>query len=160
MAKVEVEVLSIIYDKVNNTPVVLLREKGGNRILPIWIGFFEAQAIYMAMKGVMLERPLTHDLCSDTICYLGGKLKEVHIYKIYEGTFYAHLVVSQGDKIINIDARPSDSVAISLRQSCPIYVEDSIMKNNALSEPFSGSSKDLEEILASLPDDAFGKYNM
>ncbi|MCX7991468.1 MAG: bifunctional nuclease family protein [Proteobacteria bacterium] len=160
MAKIQVEVLTIILDRVNNTPVVLLREKGGSRVLPIWIGFFEAQAIYMATKGIMLERPMTHDLCSDTIVFLGGKLEEVHIYKLYEGTFYAHLVVKQNDKTINIDARPSDSVAIALRQSSPIFVEESIMKSNALSEPFSGSSKDLEEMLASLPDDAFGKYNM
>ncbi len=160
MPKVEVEVLTIILDRVNNTPVVLLREKGANRVLPIWIGFFEAQAIYMALKGVMLERPLTHDLCSDIIVFLNGKLLEVHIYKLYEGTFYAHLVVKQNDKIISIDARPSDSIAIALRQSSPLYVEESIMKSNALSEPFSGTSKDIEEILANLPDDAFGKYNM
>lgn len=160
MPKVQVDVFNIIFDKINNTPVILLKEKGGNRILPIWIGFFEAQAIYMAIKGIMLERPLTHDLCSDLIVYLGGKLEEINIYKLHKGTFYANLVISLNNKIINIDARPSDSVAIALRQSSPIFVEESIMKNNAISEPFSGSSKDLEEILASLPDDAFGKYNM
>ncbi len=160
MAKVQVDIISIIYDRVNNSPVVLLKEKDGGRILPIWIGFFEAQAIYMALKGVMLERPLTHDLCSDTICYLGGKLKEVYIYKLHEGTYYAYLIVDQNGKIINIDARPSDSLAIGLRQSAPVYVEETIMKNNHLTDTLSSSSKDLEDLLEKLPDDAFGKYNM
>jgi bifunctional DNase/RNase len=114
----------------------------------------------LALKGIILERPLTHDLCSDAICLLGGKLVEVQIYNLYEGAFYSHLIVEQSGVTLKIDSRPSDSVSIALRQSCPIYVFENIMDSAALPDPASVSSKGWEDILLNLPEDAFGKYSM
>lgn len=159
-SKIEVEVVSIYLDKTNQSPVLLLREKNGSRILPIWIGYFEAQSILLALKGVMIERPLTHDLCSDTICILGGKLVEVDIHCIVAGIFHSRMVIDQGGSFLNIDSRPSDSVSIALRQSCPIYVDKNVMDTASVSDMENISKKDWEEILSSLPDEAFGKYNM
>jgi bifunctional DNase/RNase len=157
---IEVEVLSVFLDNTNQTPVLLLKEKMGKRVLPIWIGLFEAQAILLALKGIMLQRPLTHDLCSDTICILGGKLIEVQIYNLKEGTFYSHLLVEQSGAILKIDSRPSDSVSIALRQSCPIFVGENVMQSASLPDPSSISKKEWEDILLNLPEEAFGKYRM
>lgn len=157
---VEVEVLSLFLDKVNNAPILLLKEKDGNRVLPIWIGFFEADSIIMALKGVVLPRPITHDLCSDTICILGGKLLSVHIYNLENSTFYARLIIKQNEKVLNIDCRPSDSVAIALRQAAPIFVTEKVMSEASISDIKNISSLELEEVLKDLPDEAFGKYKM
>lgn len=157
---VEVQVLSVLLDKTNNTPVLLLKEKDGNRILPIWIGFFEAESIITVLKGIFLPRPMTHDLCSDTICVLGGKLIAVHIYSLEMGTFYSRLVIDQNGNLINIDSRPSDSISVALRQSSPIFVSEQIMEEAAISDIKGSFSSQLEDILVNLPDDAFGKYKM
>ncbi len=156
----EVEVFNILFDNTNQTPIMLLKEKSGSKILPIWIGFFEAESIMMALKGVVLPRPMTHDLCSDTICALGGKLQAVQIYKLEGGTFYARLVIDQNGSILKLDSRPSDSVAIALRQASPIYVSEKVMSEAGITDFKNISSSQLEEILKKLPDEAFGKYKM
>lgn len=157
---VEVEVLTLFLDKVHNTPILILKERNGNRILPIWIGFFEAESIMMALNGVVLPRPITHDLCSDTISILGGKLLSVHIYNLKNATFYARLIIKQDDKMLNVDCRPSDSVAIALRQAAPILVSEKVMAEASITDTKNLSSSDLEELLKDLPDEAFGKYKM
>jgi len=157
---VEVEVFTVLLDKTNQTPVLLLKEKGGSRVLPIWIGFFEAESIIMAIKGLVLPRPMTHDLCSDTICLLGGKLLAVHIYNLQGGTFYARLVIEQNGKVLNLDSRPSDSVSIALRQSSPILVSEKVMAEAGIADMKNISSSQLEDILNDLPEEAFGKYKM
>lgn len=156
----DVEVYAILIDKANNAPVMILKEKNGTRFLPIWIGFFEAESIMMAMKGVVLERPLTHDLCSDTICLLGGKLKAVHIHDLRNGTFYARLVIEQNGNLLHLDARPSDAVSLALRQSSPILVSEKVMTEAGMGDLKDISSLQLEDVLKDLPDEAFGKYKM
>lgn len=157
---VEVKVLTLLFDNANQSPVLLLKEKDGNRILPIWIGVFEAQSILMALKGIMLHRPLTHDLCLDIINSFGGRLKKVNISKIDKGTFYAELILEHKKSKIVVDARPSDSIAIALRHNAPIYVNELVLDIASIPDEQHLEEKKWEDILKNIPDEAFGKYSM
>jgi bifunctional DNase/RNase len=128
----EVRVVGIRVDQPANQPVLLLREASGDRMLPIWIGPTEANAIILEQQGVEPVRPLTHDLFRDVIGALGHSLKEVRIVDLQEGTFYADMVF---DHDVRVSARPSDSVAIALRMGVPIYVEDAVLDEAGLLIP-------------------------
>ncbi len=108
------------------TPVVVLRTEDG-RVLPIYIGHAEAFSIYSALRGFVPPRPMTHDLLVDVIGKLNARIEKVIIDDLIDNTFYARLILSQNDKTIEIDARPSDSIAIAIRTACPIFVEEEVM---------------------------------
>src|SRR5579872_5284761 len=124
---VEVVVAKLGLDSSTNSHVVILQEKDGHRLLPIWIGQPEADSIVMEMKNVRRERPLTHDLCKSLILGLGGTLRRVQITKVQKSTYFAELHVVRGDGVIQIDARPSDSIAIALRMSAPIFAPEALL---------------------------------
>ena len=128
----EVRVVGIRVEQPANQPVLMLREEGGDRYLPIWIGPNEANAIILEQQGVEPARPLTHDLFRDVIAALGHSLTEVRIVDLQEGTFYADLIFDKG---VRVSARPSDSVAIALRVGVPIYVEDAVLDEAGLLMP-------------------------
>jgi hypothetical protein len=127
MQLTEVEVLRLGLDRSNNSYVVILREKGGERLLPIWIGQPEAESIVIEMSKLRRERPLTHDLCKTLISALGGTLRRVQITKVENRTYYAEMQIYREDQIISVDARPSDSIAIALRFAAPMYAQDSLL---------------------------------
>lgn len=124
---VEVFVSRLGLDSASNSFVVILQEKDGERILPIWIGRAEAESIAAHLNGVHRERPMTHDLATALIVSLGGTLRRVQVTRVEESTFYAemHVVVSGAPHVI--DARPSDSIAIALRLEAPIYAADELL---------------------------------
>lgn len=124
---VEVKVARLGLDSASKTYVVILQEKNGERLLPIWIGEPEAQSIVMQMNAIKRERPLTHDLCKSLIVGLGGTLRRVQITKVEKSTYYAELHVERDEQIVQIDARPSDSIAIALRLSAPIFAQESLL---------------------------------
>ena len=124
---VEVRVARLGLDSASKTYVVILQEKDGDRLLPIWIGQPEAESIVMQMNGIKRERPLTHDLCRSLIVGLGGTLRRVQITKVQKSTYYAELHVERDDTVVQIDARPSDSIAIALRLSAPIFAQESLL---------------------------------
>jgi hypothetical protein len=115
------------------SPVVVLRSEDG-RILPIYIGLAEAIAIYSALRGDVPPRPMTHDLLVDIITRLNARVDRVIIDDIIDNTFYARLVLKQNDKTIEIDARPSDSIAIAVRLACPIFVDEKVLDEAANDE--------------------------
>jgi hypothetical protein len=125
---VEMELNKIIIDEKRHDQVIVLKEKGGNRRLPIIIGFLEASSIKMKLSGVKPPRPLTHDLLKSTIENLEGKLEKVVIDKLLGNTFHAKLIIRQDSKIKIVDARPSDSIALAVRTKSPIFVEDEVLK--------------------------------
>lgn len=127
---VEVEVASLGLDKASNTPVVILREVGGERLLPIWIGPGEASAIAMELAGIKFSRPLTHDLLNTVVRSLGSELVRVLITRVVDNTYYASLVFQRNGEVISIDSRPSDSVALALRASAPIYAEGALLERS------------------------------
>ena len=174
---VEVVVSRLGLDSTTNTYVVILQEKGGARLLPIWIGQPEAESIVMQMNGVKRERPLTHDLCKSLIVGLGGTLRRVQITKVQQRTYYAELHIGGPQGIVQVDARPSDSIAIALRLSAPIFAQESLLTavneeedddaddTPELTPPSAPSAEELsaEQLKAYLenlrPED-FGKFNL
>ncbi|MDD5006234.1 MAG: bifunctional nuclease family protein [Candidatus Omnitrophica bacterium] len=133
---VEMELNKIIIDEKRQEQVIVLKEKNGQRILPIIIGLLEAMAIKMEVGGVNPPRPLTHDLLKNLIDNLGAKLEKVIVDKILDNTFHAKLVINTGDSQVKyIDARPSDSIALAVRTKSPIFVEEEVLNNSEIFNP-------------------------
>lgn len=146
----EVTVASLGLDRSSGAPVVILREKDGERILPIWIGPGEASAIAMELAGVQFARPLTHDLFNAVVRGLGSAFVRVLITKVVENTYYASLVFRRNGEFISIDSRPSDSIALALRAEAPIYADDRLLED----APFGIDADDLEPSAAEDAEDA------
>ncbi|MBM3244845.1 MAG: bifunctional nuclease family protein [Candidatus Omnitrophica bacterium] len=125
---VEMELNKIVIDEKRHDQLIVLKEKNGERILPIVIGLAEASAIKLKISGFNPPRPLTHDLMHTTIENLEAKIEKIIIDRLEENTFHAKLVVktSKGESKV-IDARPSDSIALAVRSHSPIFVEDAII---------------------------------
>lgn len=138
----EVTVASLGLDKTSSTPVVILKEKDGERLLPIWIGPGEASAIAMELAGVHFARPLTHDLFTAVVRGLGSALVRVVITKVVENTYYASLVFQRDGEFLSIDSRPSDSIAIALRAEAPIYADESLLEISSLDIEDAGFDSD------------------
>lgn len=134
---IEMELNRIIIDEKRQDQVIVLKEKGGERILPIIIGYNEASAIKMRIAGFQPPRPLTHDLLHNTITGLDAKLQKVIIDDLRDNTFHAKLVikVDHGTEEKIIDARPSDSIALAVRAKVPIFVEGEVLRKSELAKP-------------------------
>ena len=126
---IEVFVESIRVNMANYKRVVMLKEKTSSRYLPIWIGHFEADAIAIPMQKVPVSRPLTHDLLRSAIEALGARLERVVINDLAEETFFAKLILDQGGNTLEVDARPSDAIALAIRAEVPIFVEDKVIES-------------------------------
>ena len=171
---IEVVVARLGLDSTTHSYVLVLQEKGGSRMLPIWIGQPEAESIVMQIHNIKRVRPLTHDLCKSLILGLGGSLRRVQITRVEKNTYYAELHISRGDGVVQIDARPSDSIAIALRLAAPIFAAESLLSSMELEEQGEegGSSPEitaesselsaeqLKEYLENLRPEDFGKFNL
>jgi uncharacterized protein len=124
---IEVNIERVVSDNISDAFVVLLREKDGQRLLPIWIRRLEAESIAAAVQQLKPKRPLTHDLCKSIISAMGGKLHAVHITVMQGETYYAELLIAQPDGMLHVDCRPSDAMAIAVRMAAPILVEESLL---------------------------------
>lgn len=160
----EVTVAHLGLDRTTNTPVVLLREKGGNRVLPIWIGPAEASAIAMELQGLKAQRPLTHDLLKQIIVGLGGQLRRVVISSVKENTYFAELLIRREDHVFQVDARPSDSIALALRLNAPIFTSEALLDESGIEtdEPAPDPTLDadkLKDYLEKMDPQDFGKFN-
>ncbi|MEO0138407.1 MAG: bifunctional nuclease family protein [candidate division WOR-3 bacterium] len=129
---IELEVKSVVMisttEGIPQAFAVVLKEKGGSRLLPIYIGGFEANAIQMAKDGERFERPLTHNLIVSIIETLGARVERVVINDLMDNTFFARIILSKDDRTYSIDARPSDSIAIALLTNAPIYVSAHVLE--------------------------------
>ena len=151
-------------DRTTNSPVVILRETDGSRVLPIWIGPAEASAIAMELQGVKAQRPLTHDLLKQVIIGLGGELRRVVISAVKENTYFAELLIRREDHVFQVDARPSDSIALALRLHAPIFTSERLLDESGVEtdEPAPDPSLDAEKLkerLEKLDPEDFGKFN-
>jgi len=173
MALVPVEVMRLGLDRTANTYVVILRERGGERILPIWIGQAEAEAIVIEMHQMHRERPLTHDLCKNIIVQLGATLRRVDITRVVSRTYYAELQLASRDGGVTVDARPSDSIAMALRFSAPVYADETLLNDAVVEEapgdpeqaPHEGAAgpltpDELKAYLEHLRPEDFGKFQL
>jgi hypothetical protein len=125
---IEVTVAQLGLDRTTNSPVVILREKDGERVLPIWIGPAEASAIAMELQGIKPPRPMTHDLLKTIIVGLGANVRRIHISAIKDKTYFAELWLARDDHVFQLDARPSDSIALALRVNAPIFAEPDLLE--------------------------------
>lgn len=131
---VQMDVSKIRIDERRGEQVVVLKERGGNRLLPIIIGISEVTAIKMKISGIQPPRPLTHDLLQNTISQLGATLDRIVITKLEFNTFFAKLILQTKDGAkFEVDARPSDSIAVALRADAPIYVAEEVLDQVASS---------------------------
>jgi hypothetical protein len=127
MAMVELTLIGVRVELPANQPIVLLKERKGERFLPIWIGAFEATAIAFALQGVETARPMTHDLMKNIMDQLGITMKEVVISDLKEGTFYADITLVYEGKPFKIDARPSDAIALAVRTGVSIFSDEHVL---------------------------------
>jgi hypothetical protein len=158
---IEVTVSGLGINGSSNSPVVILKEKTGERVLPIWIGHNEASAIAMELAGVKFKRPLTHDLLKMMLVALNAELMKVVISDLKDNTYYAHLHLRQGKNSVSIDARPSDSIALALRMKSPIFTVDNLLTDTHVEvSKQEYDPEQLREQLRRMSPEDFGKFSL
>ena len=160
--EVEVKIRGLMMDPTTNMPMVVLKEIGGDAVLPIWVGIFEANAIAMEIEKTAALRPMTHDLLRNAILALDAEIKKVVVSELREETFFAVLWLDRNGETMTLDARPSDAIALAMRADCPIYVSRAVM-DTVQSAQVAGQSAQPDEMrrwLEGLNDDDMGRYKM
>jgi bifunctional DNase/RNase len=160
--QIEMTIKGLMVDPITNTPIIILRDKEGERVLPIWVGLPEANAIALQIENISTPRPMTHDLLRNVIQDLKASVHKVVVCDLQENTFYALIYLSLGGETVAVDARPSDAIALALRSRAPIFVEDTVIEH-AKTVDFSSEKADadrLQKWLESLDPDDLGKYKM
>ena len=160
--QIEMSIKGLMVDPVTNTPIVILRDKEGQKVLPIWVGMFEANAIALQIENIATPRPMTHDLLRNVIHDLKAEVQKIVVCDLQEDTFYALIYLELNGGTVAIDARPSDAIALALRTRAPIFVEDSVI-DNAKTVDFTTEKADADRLhqwLESLDPDELGKYKM
>jgi bifunctional DNase/RNase len=160
--QIEMTIKGLMVDPITNMPIVILRDKDGQRVLPIWVGIFEANAIALQIENISTPRPMTHDLLRNVIEDLKAQVQKIVVCDLQENTFYALIYLTRNGDTLAIDARPSDAIALALRTRAPIFVEDTVI-DNAKTVDFSSDKQDAERLhkwLESLDPDDLGKYKM
>ena len=124
---IEVELYQVIITEGSPTQVIVLKERGGDRYFPIFIGYNEAMAIDRKLNDRQIPRPMTHDLLHNIIEQMGGKLSRIVVNDLVEDTYFAVLEIQRGDQLVEVDSRPSDAIALAVRTTVPIFVEDKVL---------------------------------
>src|SRR6201988_1490206 len=127
--QIEMTIKGLMVDPVTNMPIIILRDEAGDRVLPIWVGIFEANAIALQIENVATPRPMTHDLLRNVIQDLDGSVQKVVVCDLQDNTFYALIYLLLDGHTVAVDARPSDAIALALRTRAPIFVEDTVIDN-------------------------------
>jgi len=160
--QIEMNIKGLMVDPVTNMPIVILRDKDGQKVLPIWVGIFEANAIALQIENISTPRPMTHDLLRNVIQDLKASVQKVVVCDLQDNTFYALIYLGLHGDTLAIDARPSDAIALALRTRAPIFVEETAI-DNAKTVDFSSEKTDADRLhkwLESLDPDDLGKYKM
>jgi bifunctional DNase/RNase len=162
----EVNIASMAIDPTSNTPIIILKSVKGDQAVPIWIGLLEATSIASALRDIKFDRPMTHDLFKNFIDNLKMVVSKVEVCDLKDNTFYARIYFESEDKSFDMDARPSDAIAIALRFGAPIYVDDKIFEKSQMVEGDyevlnkSEDGKKWAEYLENLNPEDFGKYKV
>jgi hypothetical protein len=125
---VEMKVEGLTLDPLTNMPIIILKDLEGNRALPIWVGFFEANAIALEIEKIATPRPMTHDLMKNLISDMKAKINHILVSELKDNTFYAEISLVSGGDTLKIDSRPSDAIALALRVKAPIYVNETVIE--------------------------------
>lgn len=162
----EVNIASMAIDPTSNTPIIILKSVKGDQAVPIWIGLLEATSIASALRDIKFDRPMTHDLFKNFIDNLEMVVSKVEVCDLKDNTFYARIYFVSKDKSFDMDARPSDAIAIALRFGAPIYVDDKIFDKSQMVEGDyeilnkTEDGKKWAEYLENLNPEDFGKYKV
>lgn len=160
--EVEMKIRGLMMDPVTNMPIVVLKDVGSEAVLPIWVGVYEANAIALEIEKVTTPRPMTHDLIKNLLLGLDTHVHKVVVNELRDDTFFAVIWMERDGKVISLDSRPSDALALALRLDCPIYVDEEVLKHSkqATASADRVSAEDLRKWLEGLNDEDLGRYKM
>ena len=142
---IEMKVMGIALDTRTGSPIVVLHDLDNRRALPIWIGSAEASAIIRKIEKLSVTRPMTHDLIVDIVKQTGYSVDRVEINDVEKETYYATIFLTNGEKEITIDSRPSDAIAVAMRADAPILVTANVLMNGAVSTDSARDEEEAEE---------------
>ena len=145
---IEMKVEGLTLDPLTNMPIIILKDLDGNRALPIWVGFFEANAIALEIEKIATPRPMTHDLMKNLINDMKAEIKHILVSELKDNTFYAEISLLSGGDTLKIDSRPSDAIALALRVKAPIYVNEAVIeaaKSLDLPDPSKVNTQDKDQ---------------
>jgi bifunctional DNase/RNase len=156
---IEVRLVGLVLEPISKTPVIILKPLNDNKIIPIWIGEYEANAITMELENISPPRPMTHDLINDILASLNSKVEKVVITDIVDNTYYADLYIRRSGELSVVDCRPSDAISVALKNRAKIYVSELVYRSSVLSDfisHFAHSEERLEQWFDSLSSEDFG----
>ncbi|HUP66315.1 MAG TPA: bifunctional nuclease family protein [Thermoanaerobaculia bacterium] len=157
---VAMTIKGLMLDPVSNSPIVVLKDDEEKVFLPIWVGVFEANAIALQLENIGTPRPMTHDLLRNVIEKIEGKVDRIVISELRDSTFFARIDVSMGGRSVEIDARPSDAIALALRTEAPIFVAQTVLDQAQTIVPEEQSEEKLKKWFESVSPEDLGKYKM
>jgi len=159
--EVEMKIRGLLMDPSTNTPIVILKDSS-DTVLPIWVGLYEANAIATEIEKFSTPRPMTHDLIKNLLTALDAHVHKVVVTELKDETFYAVIWMEREGRMISVDSRPSDALALALRVDCPIFVEDEVLKNSRQTTNISDqvTGEELRKWLEGLNDEDLGRYKM
>ena len=155
----KVHIQGMVLDPITERPILVLKDDS-NRVLPIWIGSFEANAIALQLEHISVPRPMTHDLVCGILSRVGAPVKEVLICDLKDNTYFADIILLSQGQELHVDARPSDAVAVAVRSGAPILVEESLFDRNLEGDDAAESQEQLRQWLEKLTPEEMGGYEM
>lgn len=160
-ALIAMSIKGLMLDPVSNSPIVVLKDEADKFFLPIWVGIFEANAIALQLENVTTPRPMTHDLLRNMISELDAQVTRIVINDLRDSTFFAQIRLLTGGKTLELDARPSDAIALALRTEAPIFVAQSVLEQAQTITP-EGDEPDekMKKWFEGLGPEELGKYKM
>jgi bifunctional DNase/RNase len=162
----KVSIAGLTMDPASNTPIIILKTEDDDQAIPIWIGLLEATSIASALQNIKYERPMTHDLFKNFVETQNMAIAKVEVCDLKDNTFYARIHFSAGQETFDMDARPSDAIALALRFGAPIFVEDAVIQQSKITDgdvevaDESEEGKKWADYLENLSPDDFGKYKV
>jgi bifunctional DNase/RNase len=160
--EVEMKIRGLMMDPVTQMPIVILKDLAGKTVLPIWVGIYEANAIALEIEKVATPRPLTHDLIKTLLLGMETSLQKVVVSELKDDTFYAVIWLEKDGKLMSVDSRPSDALALALRLDCPIYVNEQVLRSSSTESSTAEkvTNDELKRWLENLNDEDLGRYKM
>jgi bifunctional DNase/RNase len=162
MTEIEMKIRGLMMDPVTQMPIVILKDLSGKTVLPIWVGIYEANAIALEIEKVATPRPLTHDLIKTLLLGMEASLQKVVVSELKDDTFYAVIWLEKDGKLMTVDSRPSDALALALRLDCPIFVSEQVLQSSSTQAANSekATNDELKRWLENLNDEDLGRYKM
>lgn len=165
MKEIEFKIKGLMMDPLTNSPIVVLQDTTSDTLLPIWVGIFEANAIALQIEKVDTPRPMTHDLIKGLLNHLEARVTKIVVTELKDNTFYALIFLDVAGKVITVDSRPSDAIALALRTDSPIFVTDDVISKSASTSATTPSAErsspeEIRKWLENLNPDDLGKYKM